>query len=252
MSPPIRDGSGSSIGSIRLGDGSEIAEVRTGAGDVLFSAIPDSGVARWTFDDADTSGSTAIDVFGNNDGTINGVTTGVSGANQTFQTAEAYSFDGANDFVSFPSLGIFDGSQSFSLAAWFRREGSGDQMIISAEGERIWRLKYDSGNNALDFNVFDGSSTALFSNTSISLSTFFHAVAVYDASNGMELYLDGSSEGSNSITLTPNSVNGENTIGIQGDDQTSKPFNGVIDDVRIYDKALTDAEVSNLFNTGRI
>jgi len=44
MSPPIRDGSGSSIGSIRLGDGSEISEVRTGAGDVLFSAIPDSGL----------------------------------------------------------------------------------------------------------------------------------------------------------------------------------------------------------------
>jgi len=44
MSPPIRDGSGSSIGSIRLGDGSEIAEVRTGAGDVLFSAIPDTGL----------------------------------------------------------------------------------------------------------------------------------------------------------------------------------------------------------------
>jgi len=48
MSPPIRDGSGSSIGSIRLGDGSEISEVRTGAGDVLFSAgPPDSGVALY-------------------------------------------------------------------------------------------------------------------------------------------------------------------------------------------------------------
>jgi hypothetical protein len=46
MSPPIRDGSGNSIGSIRLGDGTEIAEVRTGAGDVLFSAIPDSVVSR--------------------------------------------------------------------------------------------------------------------------------------------------------------------------------------------------------------
>jgi hypothetical protein len=52
MSPPIRDGSGNSIGSIRLGDGSEIAEVRTGAGDVLFSAsaIPDSVVDN--FEDA--------------------------------------------------------------------------------------------------------------------------------------------------------------------------------------------------------
>jgi len=42
MSPPIRDGSGNDIGSIRLGDGSEISEVRTGAGDVLFSGLGES------------------------------------------------------------------------------------------------------------------------------------------------------------------------------------------------------------------
>jgi len=47
MTPPIREGDGDGIGSIRLGDGTEIAEARTGAGDVLFSAepeIPDSVV----------------------------------------------------------------------------------------------------------------------------------------------------------------------------------------------------------------
>ena len=51
MSPPIRDGSGSSIGSIRLGDGSEISEVRTGAGDVLFSAGPESTLLAYGSDD---------------------------------------------------------------------------------------------------------------------------------------------------------------------------------------------------------
>jgi len=57
MSPPIRDGSGSSIGSIRLGDGSEISEVRTGAGDVLFSAsaIPDSTVLNLSASDYDSN-----------------------------------------------------------------------------------------------------------------------------------------------------------------------------------------------------
>jgi len=64
MSPPIRDGSGSSIDSIRLGDGSEIAEVRTGAGDVLFSAstIPDSITNRLKMDEG--SGSTLNDSIG--------------------------------------------------------------------------------------------------------------------------------------------------------------------------------------------
>jgi len=53
MSPPIRDGSGNSIGSIRLGDGTEISEVRTGAGDVLFSAVSESTLLAYGSDDND-------------------------------------------------------------------------------------------------------------------------------------------------------------------------------------------------------
>ncbi|AFH21633.1 hypothetical protein OSG_eHP5_00215, partial [environmental Halophage eHP-5] len=53
MSPPIREGSGSSIGSIRLGDGTEISEVRTGAGDVLFSAVSESTLLAYGSDDND-------------------------------------------------------------------------------------------------------------------------------------------------------------------------------------------------------
>jgi len=53
MSPPIRDGSGSSIGSIRLGDGSEISEVRTGGGDVLFSGLGESTLLAYGSDDTD-------------------------------------------------------------------------------------------------------------------------------------------------------------------------------------------------------
>jgi len=59
MSPPIRDGSGNSIESIRLGDGSEISEVRTGAGDVVFSEfeIPDKLA---DYDAAATTSTTSI------------------------------------------------------------------------------------------------------------------------------------------------------------------------------------------------
>jgi len=53
MSPPIRDGSGDSIGSIRLGDGSEISEVRTGAGDVLFSGLGESTLLAYGSEDQD-------------------------------------------------------------------------------------------------------------------------------------------------------------------------------------------------------
>jgi len=104
MSPPIRDGSGDSIGSIRLGDGSEISEVRTGAGDVLFSAgsIPDSAIHRWKLDDV--SSGTVTDSIGGQNGSVSGVS---SVSNSDFQGGAAGDSDGSNDFISTGTLGSF-------------------------------------------------------------------------------------------------------------------------------------------------
>jgi hypothetical protein len=84
MSPPIRDGSGNDIGSIRLGDGSEISEVRTGAGDVLFNAISDTGmfqspIIHYNADSLDLSNgatvSSWIDQLNSTDVTADGAPT---------------------------------------------------------------------------------------------------------------------------------------------------------------------------------
>jgi hypothetical protein len=91
MSPPIRDGSGDSIGSIRLGDGSEISEVRTGAGDVVFSgtAIPDGGLLHGF----DFSSSTPLtNVSGNAD-----LTGSYTGTTETINGTQAGEFDGIDD-----------------------------------------------------------------------------------------------------------------------------------------------------------
>jgi len=97
MSPPIRDGSGDSIGAIRLGDGSEISEVRTGAGDVLFSAvppIPDSGVLQyfattWTQGDATWTDDT---------NTANQSLSGNPQSGTLSDGADYVGFDGSDDY----------------------------------------------------------------------------------------------------------------------------------------------------------
>jgi hypothetical protein len=88
MSPPIRDGSGSSIGSIRLGDGSEIAEVRTGAGDVLFSAIRDSRVYYYV---GESFGNPWTEEVTGSDMTVSGLTS------TTLNGNDAVSGDGVDD-----------------------------------------------------------------------------------------------------------------------------------------------------------
>jgi len=252
MSPPIRDGSGNSIGSIRLGDGSEIAEVRTGAGDVLFSAgPPDSGVARYTFDNADTSGGTALDVFNNNDASINGATTGVSGANDTYTTNEAYSFDGNDDSVDTPVASNYAGAAGFSVAGWVNFDESTTGTLIggiSNDQGSGWAAKVDVGNDRLRLTKQAVSNVDL-TGVSLSANTFFHVVFVVETDDDVSFYLDGNDKGTVSasqiLTTTDDLVIGEDGIGNQF-------LAGDIDDPRLYSKALTATEVSNLYNNGLI
>jgi len=196
MSPPIRDGSGDSIGAIRLGDGSEISEVRTGAGDVLFSAIPDRTVGYWPFNDAaDTT--TAVDDVGGRDATIqSGVTydsttvtegshslafdgTGVATIPDTFDTlltkahtAIVFLYD-SNQSSGFDRMWSFEDEYQISL----RHSGSDDYEWVAGDFNNLvsisvsdipsdtWvmmagRTDYQAGNAELDFFESNGSQTS--------------------------------------------------------------------------------------------
>jgi len=252
MSPPIREGSGNDIGAIRLGDGTEISEVRTGAGDGSFSAIPDSGVARCTLDDADTSGSTAEDVVNQNDGTINGVTTGVSGANQTYTTNEAYDFDGSNDTVELGNQLDADISAPLSVALWVNSDDiTTKAAFIDHDDTRftIAQRERQTTKPTVHFSIFDGSVQNVVESTRLTSDTWNFYCATYDGST-MELFKnDANSQG----TATAGKINdtGDGTV-IGGKASGADFFNGAIDDVQIYSKVLTPTEVSNLYNTGTI
>jgi len=120
MSPPIRDGSGSSIGSIRLGDGSEISEVRTGAGDVLFSAIPDSVVNNldvW-YPMGEGSGTSLADGLGTVDATFGAATWQ---SDPTFTQNDAIVLDGTDDEWVSDST-VARSTSNMSICGWFNPE----------------------------------------------------------------------------------------------------------------------------------
>ncbi|UXF50536.1 hypothetical protein 7778G3F11_33 [Haloquadratum phage sp.] len=99
MSPPIRDGSGNSIGSIRLGDGSEIAEVRTGAGDVLFSALPDSVTSRPN-DDTTATISLSTGLVVNFASDFNKFAVRISSSSSGFERLRLYDYGSASYIYS--------------------------------------------------------------------------------------------------------------------------------------------------------
>jgi len=134
MSPPIRDGSGNSIGSIRLGDGTEISEVRTGAGDVVFSAssLPDSVVAQYDF--RKENGTLPVsDQSGNGNGLSNG---SFSGVGRTINSNQA------GDFSA--DTGVFDTFSSVSSIP--------ERFVVFVV------LEIDSTNNRGQLQNHDGSA----------------------------------------------------------------------------------------------
>lgn len=214
---------------------------------VSAQVVRESAVFRWTFDDTDTESGAAIDVWNDNDATINGVTTGVSGANQTYTTNEAYEFDRSGGNVDSSVSDI----ATASVAAWAKitYTDSTDRVVIGTlDSDTGFALRYAGQTNAVWDLVTanDGSfSTVVGSNTTFE---WIHFVAVLDDNNSITLYEDGSEVGTTSIGSRD--LGGTFRVGERSDG--GNHFDGPIDDVRVYNKALSSSEVSNLYNTGSI
>jgi len=276
MSPPIRDGSGDSIGSIRLGDGSEIAEVRTGAGDVLFSAspIPDSAltqdlVAWYRFEDGDARDYASSSEFpsvtwGDStafDGTVDGATFQSSGGVTDFDTGAnsgAFEFDGSNDYLEniYPVQSNINGGP-VTVMAWVNVDsytGTTDYYKnqiyahLNSDNDGQIYLHLDAPDNAVGMAYFDGGgqqrSTA---DGSFTLNTWHHVAGKYDGSS-ITPYIDGQpSFGDSENAATGWKVEGP-YIGAGFDLKADYYIDGIIDDVRIYNTDLTDQQILDIYN----
>jgi len=252
MSPPIFTPDGSEVSEIVLPDGSTASEVIGPDGNVVFEAggdIPDSGISRWQYED-DSDTSIAVDSWGNNDGSISGATY----TTNSIVGTNALDFDPANSpVVDFGDIPEADNVGQFTFSTWYRPQNVSTFQYILGKGEPASGVGYNL--NLTDTNVirlkYDDGSVNTITGSTLSTGTEFMLTGVFDLNNGeSRLYTndvrDATGTLSNAVTSTTEPLRHSWNVG--GFDY----INGVGDDVRIYSKALTDTEVSNLYNTGSI
>jgi hypothetical protein len=225
-----------------------------GAHDSL-SAIPDSGVSRWEFDD-DSDTTTAIDSWSGYDGSINGA----SYITDSYEGGAALSFDGTDDYVSVGTNADLEEGTTFSCSVWIRTNasvGNSDRYIGKQEGSGNfygWWLTFDpNSNRTARFSVRTsdtGTDTRIAGTTALNDGVWHHVVGAYDANGDQVLYVDGSSENSAAADGGTASTTASMEMGRREDG--SYPYPGDVDDARFYDKALSSAEVQNLYDTGSI
>lgn len=224
--------------------------------DVTRYDLTDDLVSVWEFDE--TSGSTANDSHGSNDGTISGAT-----INQTGKLGKCYDFDGTDDYVDVgddSSLRSSFGSPSsaISISAWINVDSysSGiDQDIIvrssltnSGNYSFEFNLTYNSVNRELRMYANGANTAKIPSPNSIGVGSWKHVVVTHTGNAYSKIYVDGSYE---STDVSAGSLGTSiETVFLGGRSGSSDCFDGLIDQVAIWKKSLSSDEIEYLYNDG--
>ena len=214
--------------------------------------VTDGLVAYWPLDASSISGDAVEDVWGDNEGTINGALNIVAG-----QVGDALEFDGQT-FVDIPGTDSlnFSGKEQMTVAAW-ANVASDDPVdgvvagccgsIVAQRDVNSWALRYDGRNEGqeMEFIVSPGwVGDSGFGAPRPGPGEWHHLAAVVTISE-VNLYFDGELLATIAFAGPIASNGPETEIGRAGDGG----FMGLIDEVLIYDRALSEAEIKQIFQS---
>ncbi|MHC4431834.1 MAG: LamG domain-containing protein [Planctomycetota bacterium] len=206
------------------------------------AADPDL-VAHWRFDE--TSGTTAVDASGNgHDGTLMGDPQWVPG-----RLGGALEFDGAGDYVDCGSSPDFEIAVNISITCWIKvNVFDKSWQAIMTTSDSSWRVHRSSGTNNIAWGTSGLSPTDLTGTTDVSTGEWFHVATVYNGAQKL-LYINGNLDASSDSTGNISASSMPVYIG-ENSGATGRHWDGLIDDVRIYKRALTDTEILGVMSGG--
>ncbi|MEP3387504.1 MAG: LamG-like jellyroll fold domain-containing protein, partial [Reichenbachiella sp.] len=156
----------------------------------------------------------------------------------------AYSFDGVNDNITVGEYARFQGE--VSIGVWvLSNTFSGTQKIID-----LPQFKFTTFDESLQIDILDNTGSNIhYNNVDLLSGTWIHLFATYDGVT-LKTYVNGEEASSEEMNLTLDDVIGTTYIG-----SSSFPdiyFNGKIDEILIYDRALSASEIASLYTTSEL
>jgi glucuronoarabinoxylan endo-1,4-beta-xylanase len=204
-----------------------------------------SGLAAyWPLDEG--MGTTAYDLSGNgNNGTWSGAASGTAGYYSGNSGSYAGAFDGSTTQVNLGAASISPTS-TITLSAWVDQTSVGPTAGLFIVGNPAATLYVNGGSANYNAHLNIGG-TDYFPGTATTLNAWHLLTTTYDGSS-IVTFLDGNRLSSTAAAGTIFNPGGNETIG--GNPFYSN-FPGLIDDVRIYNRALSNSEVAALYISGR-
>jgi hypothetical protein len=195
-------------------------------------------VGAWNFDEA--SGTTVQDVSGwGNNGTLSNATR-VAG-----KYGNALSFNGTNAMATVPDSASLDLASALTVEAWVKPtkiSGSWRTVVIKERpADLAYALYAGNGAQMPSGHVYTTRDASAAGTATLPLNTWKHLAATWDGST-QRLYVDGVQVAFSSLSGSATVSNSPLRFG--GNAVWGEFFQGLIDDVRIYNRALSASEVN--------
>jgi hypothetical protein len=211
-------------------------------------------VAHWPLDENSGTSST-IDISTNNFfATMNAQESEdwVAGIYNT-----GLDFDGSSEYLSITNSSTLQPSSALSISLWAKFDSFTDSWLVSNQRSTYsinygYQFREDTPSNTAQFSVGHGAnSSTIATGTTLSTNGWYHLVGIFDGSN-MFIYLNGTLDGSTTAsnpTIDYTSV--ASTMYLAQRSDSLGKFNGQFDDIRIYNYALTPAQIAWIYSKGK-
>ena len=193
----------------------------------------------------------ALDASGHgHNGTVNGA---VPATDRFGRAASAYAFDGSTGSIVVPNDTGLNFQSAITVNAWVKPGafyGAREQYIIShGNWQNRWKLSVTPGVNTLRWTVKNslGQTRDLDSASPLVIDSLMDVTARYDGTD-MEIYINGALDSFTPFTGPINQTSYALTIARDLPSDNQYDFNGVLDDVRLYNYGLSLAQIAALYD----
>ena len=228
-------------------------------GDIICSAPdngslpPPPGLISWWQGDGNPN-----DIQDSNDGILRNGTAFLAG-----KVGQAFSLDGLDDFVEVPSSASLQIAGSLTIEGFIRADTFDAPPGVDNQRAILTMFNPDSGRKSYGLVVIlsgNGTTTHFVcGGTQLQTGSWYHVAGTFDAPSGLaSVYVNGAMDGSAALPISSIHVSTERLLigAIDNSISFSPPdsghFGGLIDEISLYDRALSGTELLDIFNAGAL